>query len=158
MTPSNPNICLHYLYRDGGNYKNYGEVVFNNPLRRSLSEVDALLQSCLIEGLFFVAADWGVPDLHFTEYPYDESIDHDWHEYGSVSETTEEATADLEMFLERVQSVIAANMNEKKVPVVRKDKSLNPYSNQVLFPEKVAKARQAVEKLGMPKLEKKNES
>ncbi len=49
-------------------------------------------------------------------------------------------------------------LNEKKVPVVRKDKSLNPYSNRVLFPEKVAKARQAVEKLGMPKLEKKNES
>lgn len=104
MTPSNPNISLRYLYRDGGNYKNYGTVVFANPLGRSLSEVDALLQSRLIESMFFVAADWGVPDLHFTEYPYDEETDHDWHEYGGVSETTEAASEDLEAFLENICS------------------------------------------------------
>jgi hypothetical protein len=37
-------------------------------------------------------------------------------------------------------------LNEKKVPVVRIDKSLNKYSNVVLFPEKVEKAKQAFKK------------
>lgn len=106
MTPSSPNICLYYLYRDGGNYKNPGSVVFANPLRRSLPEVDALLQSRLIEGLFFVAADWGIPDLHFTDYPHDEEIDHDWHEYSGVCETTEEASENLEVFLARVRCLV----------------------------------------------------
>lgn len=104
MTTTNTNICLRYLYRDGGNYKNYGTVVFANSLGRSLREVNDLLQSCLIDHLFFVASDWGVPDLHFSEYPYDEEIDHDWHEYEGVSTTTEEASADLETFLKRASS------------------------------------------------------
>ena len=45
-------------------------------------------------------------------------------------------------------------LNDKKLPVVRIDKSLNKYSNVVLFPEKVEKAKQAFEKLGLPDLKK----
>lgn len=45
-------------------------------------------------------------------------------------------------------------LNEKKVPVVRVDKSLNKYSNVVLFPEKVEKAKEAFNKLGLPDLKK----
>ncbi len=47
-------------------------------------------------------------------------------------------------------------LNDKKIPVVRIDKSLNKYSNTVLFPEKVEKAKQAFDKLGLPNLKKKN--
>ena len=47
-------------------------------------------------------------------------------------------------------------LNDKKLPIVRIDKSLNKYSNVVLFPEKVEKAKQAFEKLGLPKLKKNN--
>ena len=47
-------------------------------------------------------------------------------------------------------------LNAKKVPVVRMDKSLNKYGKIVLFPEKVAKAKQAFDKLGLPNLKKKN--
>ena len=45
-------------------------------------------------------------------------------------------------------------LNETNVPVVRIDKSLNKYTNQVLFPEKVKKAKQTFEKLGLPDLKK----
>ena len=45
-------------------------------------------------------------------------------------------------------------LNDKKVPVVRIDKSLNKYSNIVLFPEKVEKAKQTFEKFGLPNLKK----
>lgn len=45
-------------------------------------------------------------------------------------------------------------LNDKKVPIVRIDKSLNKYSNVVLLPEKVEKAKQAFEQLGLPDLKK----
>jgi len=45
-------------------------------------------------------------------------------------------------------------LNDKKVPVVRVDKSLNKYTNVVLFPEKVEKAKQAFAKFGLPDLAK----
>ena len=45
-------------------------------------------------------------------------------------------------------------LNDKKLPVVRIDKSLNKYSNVVLFPEKVKKAKQAFKKFGLPDLKK----
>lgn len=41
-------------------------------------------------------------------------------------------------------------LNEKKVPIVRIDKSLNKYSNVVLFPEKVEKAKETIAKIGLP--------
>jgi len=45
-------------------------------------------------------------------------------------------------------------LNEKKVPVVRIDKSLNKYDNAVLFPEKVKKAKETFEKFGVTNLKK----
>ena len=36
-------------------------------------------------------------------------------------------------------------LNEKKIPVVRIDKSLNKYTSVVLFPEKVEKAKKMLE-------------
>ena len=49
-------------------------------------------------------------------------------------------------------------LNEKKVPVVRIDKSLNKYDNVVLFPEKLAKANEQLKKSGFPKLPNKKHS
>ena len=45
-------------------------------------------------------------------------------------------------------------LNDKKLPVVRIDKSLNKFSEAVLFPEKVEKAKHAFKKLGLPDLKK----
>ncbi len=45
-------------------------------------------------------------------------------------------------------------LNEKKVPVVRIDKSLNKYDNIILFPEKVKKAKEAFGKFGLPDIKK----
>ncbi len=43
-------------------------------------------------------------------------------------------------------------INEKNVPAVRIDPSLDKYDNLVLFPEKLAKANEQVKKSGFPKL------
>jgi hypothetical protein len=45
-------------------------------------------------------------------------------------------------------------LNDKKLPVVRIDKALNKYSNVVLFPEKVKKAKKAFKEIGLPDLKK----
>ena len=44
------------------------------------------------------------------------------------------------------------DINEKKVPAVRIDTSLDKYDNIVLFPEKLAKANENFKKCGFPKL------
>ena len=44
------------------------------------------------------------------------------------------------------------DINEKKVPAVRIDVSLDKYDNIVLFPEKLAKANENLKKSGFPKL------
>ena len=49
-----PNIKLSYLYRDSGNYKNYGSVVFANAEGIDLSVVNNLIQEKLIDGTCFL--------------------------------------------------------------------------------------------------------
>ncbi len=44
--------------------------------------------------------------------------------------------------------------SEKKFPVVQIDKSLNKYSNVVLFPEKVEKAKKTIARIGVPQKKK----
>jgi hypothetical protein len=46
-------------------------------------------------------------------------------------------------------------INEKKVPVLRIDSSLDKYDKVVLFPEKLAKANKQLKKSGFPKLKNK---
>jgi hypothetical protein len=43
-------------------------------------------------------------------------------------------------------------VNEKKVPAIRIDPSLDKYDKVVLFPEKLAKANEQLKKSGFPKL------
>jgi len=54
-----------------------------------------------MDGEWFYASRWGVPDLHFDKY--DDENDHPYHEYGSV-EFTDEAAIEGSVweFLERV--------------------------------------------------------
>ena len=49
-------------------------------------------------------------------------------------------------------------INEKKVPAVRIDPSLDKYDNVVLFPDKLAKANEQIKKSGFPKLTEKKHS
>ncbi|MCX6351793.1 MAG: hypothetical protein NTX03_08015 [Bacteroidetes bacterium] len=49
-------------------------------------------------------------------------------------------------------------LNKKKVPIVRIDKSLNKYNDVVLFPDKVEKANEMLRTIGLPKLTTKKHS
>ena len=80
-----PNIKFSYLYRDAGNYKNYGEVIFANPDEISLEELERLIKLKLIDGQWFYAKDWEIPDLHFDKW--NEDLDHGFHEFDILSYT-----------------------------------------------------------------------
>jgi hypothetical protein len=45
-------------------------------------------------------------------------------------------------------------LNQSKVPVIVFDKNLEKFRNQVLFPEKLAKANEILERVGLPKAAK----
>lgn len=99
------NVRFEYLYRDAGNFKNWGEIVFSNPRNISADFVAAMAEKVLIDQAYFLASKAGVPDLHFVEH--DEDLDHDWHEV-YVFQATDEAPndpqgRDVEEFIESLQ-------------------------------------------------------
>ncbi|MEI6749197.1 MAG: hypothetical protein WCM93_08555 [Bacteroidota bacterium] len=91
MSDSSNNIKFSYLYRDGGNYKLFGETIFSNPDNLTLTEIESKIKSRLIDGEFFYAKNWSIIPLQFDKY--NEELDHGWHEYESVEITDEVATA-----------------------------------------------------------------
>lgn len=100
------NIRFEYLYRDAGNFKNWGEVVFSNPHAVPADVVASMAEKVLIDRTFFVATKAGVPDLHFVEYS--EELDHGWHEVHAFLPTdkpSNDARArNIEEFVEALRS------------------------------------------------------
>ena len=86
------NIKFCYLYRDGANYKNFNEVIFDNPDGKSREEIETVIRTSLIDETWFVADKWNLPDMHFQEYSWNSEIDHEWHEFDCLEETLETST------------------------------------------------------------------
>lgn len=99
------NIKFCYRYRDGANYKQYNELVFANPNNKPLKEIELTIQQNLIDEMWFVADDWNIPNQFFDEYLWNNEVDHNWHEFDGVEETTEQVTEqnNIEEFLSLVQ-------------------------------------------------------
>lgn len=79
------NIRFEYLYRDFGNFKQWGEVIFSNPNNIDVGFASSMAGQVLIERIYFVASKADIPDLHFSEYI--EEVDHGWHEFHSLTLT-----------------------------------------------------------------------
>lgn len=77
------NIQFNYLYRDGSNYKKFGNVIFSNTTNIPFSDIENYIKSNLIDGEFFIASDWALPELFF-EVTNDD--DHNWHEFYRIEE------------------------------------------------------------------------
>ena len=97
------NIKFGYLYRDGSNYKKFGEVNFPNPSNIPLEEIESCIKKHLIDGEWFYAGPWPVPDLHFDSW--DPEDDHLFHEFHFVEQTEERPTSDItiDAFLEKIE-------------------------------------------------------
>jgi hypothetical protein len=84
--------AFDYMYRDAGNFKAFGSVL----LKGSVSEADqAMVESRLSGGEFFIAEQIGVPPLYAELYRWSEGpteSDHCWHEFAGFRELTEPPT------------------------------------------------------------------
>ena len=81
------NVRFEYLYRDAGNFKNWGEIVFSNPKNIDIELIKSMAEKVLIDKNYFVASKANIPDIHFKEY--NEQLDHDWHELHTFQSTEE---------------------------------------------------------------------
>ena len=95
MNASNNNIKFNYLYRDAGNYKEFGEIIFTNQDSKSLDEIELVIRKNLIEGEFFIPEKWNVPRLSFEDYSPE--LDHDYHEFESIEITNENSTENIDI-------------------------------------------------------------
>lgn len=100
------NIRFEYLYRDAGNFKNWGEVVFSNPHDIPANTIASMADQVLIDSAYFVASKADIPDLHFAEH--DEELDHGWHEVHAFRYTNDPPNdvrdRNIEEFVESLRS------------------------------------------------------
>jgi hypothetical protein len=73
-----PNIKFSYLYRDGANYKKFGNVVYLNTDHINLGQLELEVRKALIDGCFFNADEWGIPSLFFEHCDSNDPL---WHEF-----------------------------------------------------------------------------
>jgi hypothetical protein len=76
------NIKFNYLYRDAGNYKKFGSIVFSNPDQIEINQVELEIRKKLFDTDFFIPKEWDIPTLHFEKW--NEELDHFFHEFDSV--------------------------------------------------------------------------
>lgn len=56
------NIKFVYLYRDGANYKSWGDVIFTNPNKLVLGEIENRLIDALLPNKLFIAHQVSIPE------------------------------------------------------------------------------------------------
>ena len=49
----------------GANYEQYNEIVFANPLKREVEEIESIIVPYLIGGSWFIADNWAIPNRFF---------------------------------------------------------------------------------------------
>lgn len=81
------NVQFEYRYRDLGNFKRYGSVVFGNRNDLPTDNINRLLLELTGSDETFVASRLGIPEMFFPDFPYSPSLDWEMHEYCGVSQT-----------------------------------------------------------------------
>jgi hypothetical protein len=86
------NIRFSYLYRDGSNFKSWGEAIFSNSENLVVNEVEVKLLAAFLPDKQFIASQISVPekflfvDGEFTIH------DHCYHEFDCVEVCQENST------------------------------------------------------------------
>jgi hypothetical protein len=81
------NVRFSYLYRDGSNYKKWGEIVFSNPKGISDESVSKKLRKAFLSDGLFVAHQVRVPEVFLAAENQLTEDDHCFHEFDSVKIT-----------------------------------------------------------------------
>jgi len=82
-------IRFNYLYRDAGNYKNWGSIVLSNQEKLPLDAARLRLRRALVDGYLFVAKQVRIPERFLFRAGFATSDDHCYHEFDGVESTTE---------------------------------------------------------------------
>lgn len=75
-------VRFNYLYRDWGNYKDFGEKDFTNPNNWSLEEITEKIKNRLISGQYFWPDECGIELFVFHRY----NDWRYWYEFESLEE------------------------------------------------------------------------
>jgi len=101
------NVKLVYLYRDASNYKAWGEIIFRNPDKLSLNEIEDRLRSSFDSQELFVASQVSIPDVFLFFQDRFTEDDHFFHEFHAVEFTIEQDTDSydrtIKSFVEQVE-------------------------------------------------------
>jgi hypothetical protein len=89
------NIRFHYLYRDGGNYKKWSDVVFSNPDNFSVELIGERLIGSFMEDGLFIAHQVRIPEVFLAADDRLTEDDHCFHEFAEVTATAK-APSDLQ--------------------------------------------------------------
>jgi len=81
------NVQFEYRYRGLGNFKRYGSVVFGNQNGLPIDDINRLMLQLIGNDETFVASEVGIPEMFFTDFPYNPNLDWQMHEYCGVSQT-----------------------------------------------------------------------
>jgi len=90
MNDSGTNLKFEYLYRDAGNYKQFGSIILSNPHGLTPEQATEKLLQNLVDEAFFDPIKVNVPLLE--KYDFDPELDHGWYEFDLFSETSEAPT------------------------------------------------------------------
>lgn len=93
MSDLENNLKFEYLYRDAGNYKQFGFVILRNPTQISPEMAKDIIKHQLIDGEFFNPEKVRVPRLK--NYEFDPELDHEWYEFEKFSLTIEKPTESI---------------------------------------------------------------
>lgn len=103
-------IRLNYLYRDFGNYKKHNSVIFSNPSRLTIEEIEPELRKHLLEDTWFIHSHWNLPDLHFEKIDWEQ--DHAYHEFVALEYVKESMKTDIitiDSFLKKLNSEFSSH-------------------------------------------------
>ena len=89
------NIKFNYLYRDGANYKAWGEVVFPNPDQLTLDEIENRLVEAFLPDKLFIAHQISIPEKFLFVSGKFTKFDHCYHEFDAVEICEEKPTDNL---------------------------------------------------------------
>jgi len=94
------SVKFIYLYRDSGNSKAWGEVVFANPGNLSVDEVELRLKKALDMGCLFIADQIQIPEVFLYLQGDLTAEDHCFHEFDSAILSDESPNDQLERSIE----------------------------------------------------------
>jgi hypothetical protein len=90
------NIRFNYLYRDGANFKSWGEVIFSNRSDRKVDEIETALLSAFLPDKQFIASQISIPEVFLFGSDKPTKYDHCFHEFDRVEICNENSSDILE--------------------------------------------------------------